>query len=70
MILQHLTDAELPEPTVLLAQMQSEEASQRTIDQLWQSVEQALRAYAQYYFDRPIRSATLIDACFATADSA
>jgi len=70
MILQHLTDAELPNPTVLLAQMQSEAASQRTIDQLWQSIEQALRAYAQYYFDRPIRSATLIDACFATADSA
>jgi len=70
MILQHLTDAELPEPTVLLAQMQAEAASQRTIDQLWQSIEQALRAYAQYYFDRPIRSATLIDACFATADSA
>ncbi|WP_254721918.1 hypothetical protein [Kovacikia minuta] len=31
----------------------------------WSSVERILRNYAQYHFDRPIRSATLIDACFA-----
>ncbi|MGA7933896.1 MAG: DNA repair protein RecO [Kovacikia sp.] len=36
--------------------------------QVWCSVERVLRYYAQYHFDRPIRSAALIDACFASAD--
>lgn len=35
--------------------------------QVWFSIERILRQYAQYHFDRPIRSATLIDACFADA---
>ena len=30
----------------------------------WLAVEQALRHYAQYYLERPIRSADLIEACF------
>ncbi len=30
---------------------------------VWSSVERILRHYAQYHFDRPIRSASLIDAC-------
>ncbi|NER80229.1 MAG: DNA repair protein RecO [Leptolyngbya sp. SIO1D8] len=33
---------------------------------LWQRIERLLRQYAQYHFDRPIRSATLIDVCFPT----
>lgn len=35
----------------------------------WLSVERVLRHYAQYHFDRPIRSATLIDTCFLVVDS-
>ncbi len=31
------------------------------------TVEQLLRQYAQYYFDRSIRSATLMDACFSSS---
>lgn len=31
---------------------------------IWQGVEAALRSYAEAYFDRPIRSAALIDTCF------
>jgi DNA repair protein RecO (recombination protein O) len=31
---------------------------------LWLAIERILRAYAQYHFDRPILSATLIDSCF------
>lgn len=31
---------------------------------LWFSIERLLRQYAQYHFDRPIRSAALMDACF------
>jgi len=30
----------------------------------WLAVERLLRQYAQYHFDRPIRSASLMDACF------
>ena len=33
---------------------------------LWQRLERLLRQYVEYSFDRPIRSATLIDACFPT----
>jgi DNA repair protein RecO (recombination protein O) len=33
-------------------------------DPAWLSLERALRHYAEYYFERPIRSAALIDACF------
>jgi DNA repair protein RecO (recombination protein O) len=33
--------------------------------QAWLSIERILRHYAQYHLDRPIRSAALIDACFA-----
>jgi DNA repair protein RecO (recombination protein O) len=31
---------------------------------VWFAVERLLRQYAQFHFDRPIRSAALIDACF------
>ena len=31
---------------------------------MWRHIEQALRQYAQYQLDRPIRSAALIDTCF------
>lgn len=34
---------------------------------LWQRVERLLRNYAQFHFDRPIRSAALIDSCFASS---
>ncbi|MBW4690339.1 MAG: DNA repair protein RecO [Lyngbya sp. HA4199-MV5] len=70
LLLQHLTDATLPELKGLLASVGVAELSQQTLHQLWRSVEQALRSYAQYYLDRPIRSAALIDACFTTADLA
>ncbi len=33
----------------------------------WLTVESLLRQCAQYHFDRPIRSATLMDTCFALA---
>ena len=32
---------------------------------MWRHIEKALRQYAQYQFDRPIRSAALIDTCFS-----
>lgn len=33
--------------------------------QNWLALERVLRQYAQYHFDRPIRSAALIDVCFS-----
>lgn len=38
-------------------------------NQVWLPIERVLRHYAQYYFDRPIRSAALIDTCFTPADA-
>ncbi len=37
---------------------------------MWLNIEQALRLYAQYQFDRPIRSAALIDTCFTPSTHA
>ncbi len=36
---------------------------------VWISVERLLRQYAEYYFDRPIRSAALMDSCFSPFSS-
>ncbi|ASC71098.1 DNA repair protein RecO [Halomicronema hongdechloris C2206] len=33
---------------------------------LWYRLERLLRQYAEYHFDRPLRSATLIDTCFGS----
>ncbi len=38
--------------------------------QMWRHIEQALRLYAQYQLDRPIRSADLIDTCFTPSTHA
>jgi DNA repair protein RecO (recombination protein O) len=35
----------------------------------WLAVERVLRDYAQYHFDRPIRSAALIESCFSAQSS-
>ncbi|WOD41015.1 DNA repair protein RecO [Nodosilinea sp. E11] len=37
-----------------------------TSQQLWSRVERLLRDYTQDYFERPIRSAALVDVCLAT----
>jgi DNA repair protein RecO (recombination protein O) len=37
---------------------------------VWLSVERTLRQYAQYHFDRPIRSAALMDTCFSPLPTA
>ncbi|NJP08603.1 MAG: DNA repair protein RecO [Leptolyngbyaceae cyanobacterium RU_5_1] len=35
----------------------------------WLAIERILRPYAQYHFDRPIRSAALMDACFLSSSA-
>jgi DNA repair protein RecO (recombination protein O) len=58
---------QLAEPDLLQNLMQPEEAlSVSNGHQNWLSIERVLRHYAQYHFDRPIRSAALIDSCFAS----
>jgi DNA repair protein RecO (recombination protein O) len=53
--LQQLTQAELPD----LAHFP---------ESTWFSLERLLRQYAQFHLDRPIRSASLIDSCFAPSE--
>lgn len=55
-LLQQLAQAELPRP---------HESVNQTAQQVWLILERTLRQYAQYHFDRPIRSAALIESCFA-----
>ncbi|NDJ16833.1 DNA repair protein RecO [Myxacorys almedinensis] len=50
-VFQQLAHAELSQPSIS--------------SPVWLALERLLRQYAQYYFDRPIRSAALIDTCFA-----
>ncbi|MBE9010039.1 DNA repair protein RecO [Pseudanabaenaceae cyanobacterium LEGE 13415] len=50
--LQHLPQAEPPTP------------DQHSVS-VWLTLEKLLRQYVQYHFDQPIRSAALIDSCFA-----
>ncbi|NEQ43247.1 MAG: DNA repair protein RecO [Leptolyngbya sp. SIOISBB] len=57
--LQQLGRAELITPRSLPGMATAE---QRLLG--WQRIERLLRQYAEFHFDRPIRSATLIDACF------
>lgn len=59
---------QLPTPDLLQKLIEPDEQWILFSDlQLWLSIERVLRHYAQYHFDRPIRSATLIDSCFASA---
>jgi DNA repair protein RecO (recombination protein O) len=60
-ILQHLPN---PNLSMRLEQVQEKIALDHL--QNWLSVERVLRQYAQYHFDRPIRSAALIDLCFVS----
>ena len=49
-MLQHLAEPQLP-------------SLETNTQSLWTHLERLLRTYSQYHFDRPIRAATLIDAC-------
>jgi DNA repair protein RecO (recombination protein O) len=53
--LQHLAQAELSSPNIALPEIAAS---------TWGVIERTLRKYAQYHFDRPIRSASLVDHCF------
>jgi DNA repair protein RecO (recombination protein O) len=60
----------LAQPNLIQELLQIDEAIlQPVYHQAWLSIERVLRHYAQYHLDRPIRSAALIDACFAPANA-
>lgn len=63
-LLQQLAQAELPKT----ASLESTSTEFAKSEGVWQLIERVLRYYAQYHFDRPIRSATLVDACFASTE--
>jgi len=61
---------QLAKPDFIQDLIQTQGAVLKSSDhRAWLSVERVLRHYAQYHFERPIRSATLIDVCFAPADA-
>lgn len=59
---------QLTQPDLLDTLMQADPPA-FAANQVWLPIERILRHYAQYHFDRPIRSATLIDPCFAPASA-
>jgi DNA repair protein RecO (recombination protein O) len=66
-LLQHLTQPNLIQACL---DTDSNEFPSRLLHpqywQKWLTAERVLRHYAQYHFDRPIRSAALIDVCFSS----
>jgi DNA repair protein RecO (recombination protein O) len=58
----------LGQPELLVVRSALPQSSSEAVAQdIWSQIERLLRDYAQYHFDRPIRSATLLDACFPVA---
>ncbi|MDX2097475.1 MAG: DNA repair protein RecO [Leptolyngbyaceae cyanobacterium bins.59] len=62
--LQKLAQSDLPKPDVIGTDLSHNDADRTELLQAWLTLERILRQYAQYHFDRPIRSAALIEACF------
>lgn len=61
---------QLGQPELVFTQgssLPSIEGASAAPHRLWRRIERLLRNYAQFHFDRPIRSAALIDSCFASS---
>lgn len=63
-VLQQLAQPELMQSDGTLISPELNALPQPITPPVWLSIERVLRQYAQYHFDRPIRSATLIDVSF------
>jgi DNA repair protein RecO (recombination protein O) len=63
LLLQQLAEARLPQSLTIPQELQPMIVPNR-LEHAWFRVENLLRQYLQFYFERPIRSATLIDTCF------
>jgi DNA repair protein RecO (recombination protein O) len=64
-LLQLLPQTQLVQPDGTLALPVDHQLPQLPSDAIWLSLERVLRHYAQYHFERPIRSATLIETSFS-----
>jgi DNA repair protein RecO (recombination protein O) len=59
---------QLAKPDFIQDLIQAGEAASLPLSHhIWQPIEQVLRQYAEFHFERPIRSAALIDTCFTSA---
>jgi len=65
-LLQQLTQ---PDLILNLLEAHSELLFNPAYQMNWLTLERSLRHYAQYHFDRPIRSSALIDVCFTAFDT-
>lgn len=63
-LLQQLQQPQLLQPDGELHLSLLEQLPYPPSEQAWLTIERLLRDYAQYHFERPIRSATLINTCF------
>jgi DNA repair protein RecO (recombination protein O) len=63
-LLQLLPHSNLVQPDGTLLLPSNHSLSLPLSDEIWLSLERVLRHYAQYHFERPIRSATLIETSF------
>ncbi len=64
-LLQQLAGAELSQLDTVFTNGQGDVSQYQPVDKAWLSVERILRQYTQYHNGRSIRSAALMDACFA-----
>ncbi|MGB3135581.1 MAG: DNA repair protein RecO [Nodosilinea sp.] len=57
---------QLSKPDIISTLPTGSDTASGKSQQLWSRVERLLREYTQDYFERPIRSAALVDVCFAS----
>lgn len=62
--LQQLAQPDLPRLDVTGPNLSDNTTDGHYDNPAWLTIERVLRQYAQYHFDRPLRSAALIEACF------
>jgi DNA repair protein RecO (recombination protein O) len=63
-LLQKLAQAEAPDLASVLTELGLHSPNRLSDEQVWLPIERILRRYTEYHFERPIRSAALIDTCF------
>jgi DNA repair protein RecO (recombination protein O) len=68
-LLQQLSRPDFIQSDGTLSPSQDYSLTQAPSERIWLSLERILRNYAQYHFECPIRSATLIDTCFLSQPS-
>ncbi|MBD2097604.1 DNA repair protein RecO [Trichocoleus sp. FACHB-591] len=69
-LLQHLAQPELLQLDAFSLELEQNAFNTSAYQAAWLKVERILRQCAQYHFDRPIRSAALIDTCFLSVPTA